>query len=112
MSDNRFSNLMGGLKSSGEPAEKEQPATQSKPKKAKKKSADKAPTAKADADPKMKRGTSKSIAKYKNPDYEKGTYYLPKELTHQMRIYGATQRLEMSELVEYAVREYIENQPL
>ena len=55
--------------------------------------------------PRVSRG---SVAKSKNPDFEKGTYYLPKSLTHQMRIHAATHQVEMSNLVAEAVAEYIE----
>ena len=107
---NRFSNLMGGLKSSdnkgtAEPVEKKQEKAKAKAKVSKKKP----PTAKSKADPKMPRVAKGSIAKSKNPDFEKGTYYLPKTITHSMRIYAATEQIEMSDLVSLAVAEYIEN---
>ncbi|PZO08248.1 MAG: hypothetical protein DCF25_22365 [Leptolyngbya foveolarum] len=52
-----------------------------------------------------------STAKYKNPDYKKGTYYLRKTVTHEMRIYAATMKMEMSDLFQMAVQQFMEKHP-
>lgn len=110
---NRFSNLMGGLKGGDDSASEPAPKKAKTPrKKAARKPTDATATNKAEGEEKMKRGVEHSLAKYKNPDYEKGTYYLQKTVTHEMRIYAATRKLEMSELVGKAVREYMKNHPL
>lgn len=108
---NRFADLMGGIKGS-EPAKESAPKkAKSRRKKTSKVETDATATNKIKGDEPMPRGTKNSLAKYKNPDYEKGTYYLPKKVTHQMRIYAATRKLEMSDLVATAVKEYIINHP-
>ena len=67
------------------------------------------PNRKPKASPKVPRKADESIVKSKSEDYEKGTYYLPKELTHEMRIYAVSNRIQMSDLVALAVAEYLEN---
>ena len=110
---NRFSGLMGELKGGDKPDSKPAPKkAKSRRKKAAKVETDATATNKDKADEPMPRGTKNSLAKYKDPDYEKGTYYLKKKTTHKMRIYAATRKLEMSELVEKAVREYMVNNPV
>ena len=107
--NNRYLNLLDELNSDDEVTVEPE---QKKPEKAKsraKSSKKKPPTVKSKADPKMPRVAKGSIAKSKNPDFEKGTYYLPKAITHSMRIYAATEQIEMSDLVSLAVAEYIEN---
>ena len=110
--ENRFSNLMGGLKGGDKPVEKTAEVKPQKQKRTYKKREQKAPTAKDPDDPKIRRESSVQLAKSKDPDYEKGTYYLRKELTHEMRIYAATTKIEMSELVEFAVRQHLKKHPL
>lgn len=110
--ENRFSSLMGGLKGSDEPASK--PA-KVEPKKQRRKSPEpeqKAPTTKAKSDPKIRRLTDRPLAKSKDPTYEKATFYLEKDLTHEMRIYAATKKVEMSDIVSVAVTQYLKRHPL
>ena len=108
---NRFGNLMSGLNASSadeKPVEKApEPKANKKRSKQTKKASSKPATARASSDPKVSRKGDDVLAKYKNPDYEKGTYYLPKELTHQMRIYAVTHKLQISDLVEKAVTQYL-----
>ena len=103
--DNRYLELLDGLKADDEPASKAPAKAKAKAKSKKKKQ----PTARAKSDPKMPRVSKSNVAKSKNPDFEKGTYYLPKTTTHQMRIHSATEQMEMSELVNNAVLEYLKN---
>lgn len=108
---NRFGNLMSGLNSSSadeKPAKKTpEPKAKKKRSQQAKKASGKPATTKADSDPKVSRKGDDLLVKSKSPDYEKGTYYLPKELTHQMRIYAVSNRMQMSDLVADAVSQYL-----
>lgn len=109
---NRYLNLIDELKKPDEPASK--PVTE-KPKKAKaktKRAKKEVPTKRSEDDPKMRRVGSGGLAKSKHPDYEKGTYYLPKTTTHRMRVHAVNKQIELSDLVDIAVRQYLENHPL
>ena len=111
-SENRFSNLMGGLKGSEEPESKPAAKKTRKKKQPLSRLDGKAATAKQPGEPKIRREPSTPLAKSKDPDYEKGTYYLPKDLTHEMRIYAASRKLQMSDLAEAAIRQYLKKHPL
>lgn len=110
--DNRYLDLLSELNSDDEPAAEPAQKNPEKSKSRAKASKKKPPTARANSDPKMPRVAKDSIAKSKNPDFEKGTYYLPKTITHKMRVYAATEQIEMSDLVSLAIAEYIDNHPL
>lgn len=109
---NRYLNLIDELNKTDEPTA--EPVTE-KPKKAKAKTKrpnKEAPTKRSEDDPKMRRVGSGVIAKSKHPDFEKGTYYLPKSTTHKMRVHAVTKQMEMSDLVDLAVKQYLENHSL
>ena len=106
---NRYLDLLNELNTEEEPTEESE---SKEPKKAKAKAKSrkkKPPTARVKSDPKMPRVNKSSVAKSKSPDFEKGTYYLPKTTTHKMRIHAATDQIEMSDLVNNAVLEYLKN---
>lgn len=110
---NRYLNLIDGLKAEDEPIEKptEKPASKAEPKKRKKtKAPKKPPTARSTDGPKIPRINRSSVAKSKNPDFEKATYYLPKTTTRKMRLHAVEFEIEMSYLVNAAVIAYLENQ--
>lgn len=109
---NRYLNLLDELNSDDKPTAEPEPE---QPKKEKSKAGatkKKQPTARVKSDPKMSRVARSNLAKSKNPDFEKGTYYLPKTTTHKMRIYAATEQVEMSDLVDLAVNEYLNSHAL
>lgn len=56
----------------------------------------------------MQRRRKRSTAKYKNPSFEKGTCYLPKTMTHKIRIYATTTKIEISHLVKMTAQEFME----
>ena len=116
MPENRFGNLMSGLNTSSTDTKPSAP----KAKKKRKKTATEAdiitPTRRDEEGPKMPRnrhpGREIGLAKSRDPRYEKGTYYILKEITHAMRIYAASNKMQMSELVAKAVKSYMERYPI
>lgn len=107
--ENRFGNLMSGLNAGSTDAKPVEKAAPAKTEKKRRQKRDPAPTMKKPSDPSMSRKSDESLVKSKSPDYEKGTYYLPKDLTYQMRVYAAGHRMQMSDLVAFAVSEYLES---
>ncbi len=109
---NRYLNLIDELNKTDEPIA--EPVAE-KPKKTKartKRVKKEAPTKRSEDDPKIRRVGSGVLAKSKRPDYEKGTYYLPKTTTHKMRVHAVNKQIEMSDLVDIAIKQYLKNHPL
>ena len=51
---------------------------------------------------------SKDLARRNNPDYSQVTGLISKELAKQLRVYCANQETTISDVVEKAIREYLE----
>ena len=107
---NRYLNLLNELNTEEETTKEPEPKAPTQAKAKAKSRKRKPPTVRAKSEPKMPRVSKSSTAKSRNPDFEKGTYYLPKTTTHKMRIHAATEQIEMSDLVNRAVLKYLENQ--
>ena len=104
--ENRYLDLLGGLNAEDEPATEPSKKAKAKSKKQRKKP----PTSRSTDGPKIPRINRGSMAKSKNPDFEKATYYLPKTTTRKMRLHAVEFEIEMSDLVNAAVIAYLENQ--
>lgn len=109
---NRYLSLIGELNKTDETVDEPVAKKPKKPSAKTKQAKKEAPTKRSEGDPKIRRVGSGALAKSKHPDYEKGTYYLPKTTTHKMRVHAVTEQIEMSDLVNIAVKEYLENHPL
>lgn len=51
---------------------------------------------------------SKTVAKRNNPDYVCSTFYLPKDLHRKLKFESVAQELQMSEIVQRALRQWFE----
>lgn len=55
------------------------------------------------------RDLDSQLPKSKDPDYQRTTVYLPKALHRELRIAAITEGLEMSDVIEDLVKEWLES---